>query len=87
MGRAVPHHGQRLGVFLGDEPQLHFARRRQRTMQIDLFAIDLRQHRRLGEPGPDLGRHVVGRHRPIKLFPTSVGEDHGEHASMNRTED
>ena len=76
MGRAVPHDGQRFGVFLGEQAQLDFAASRQRRLQVDLPAVDFGQHGRLGQPGADFGGHVVRGDRPIELFPTAVGENY-----------
>ena len=77
--RAVPHDGQRFGVLLGEQPQPDFAVVGQRAAQIDLPAVDFGQNGRLRQPGPNFGGHIVGRDRPIELFPTSVGEDDSEH--------
>ena len=79
MGTAVPHDGERFGVLFCQQPQADFATGRQWAVQIDLFAVDFGQNRRLGQPLADFERHVVGRHGTLELFPTSIGQNDNKH--------
>ncbi len=75
----VPHDGQRFGIFLREQPQIDFARGRQRAMQIDELAVDFGHDRRLGEPGADFLGDIERGNGAVELFTAAIRQNYGKH--------
>ena len=70
----MPHDGQRLGVFLGQEPQPDFAVAGQLVVEADNCLVHLGRHGGLGQAGADFRCDFAGGERFLVLLNGSVGE-------------
>ena len=77
----MPHHGQRLGIFLGEQPQRDAALAGQKGGGADDLAVHFRGQRGLGQARADFGRYI-DRANALRVFTDrTVGQSDLEHDS------
>jgi hypothetical protein len=76
----MPHHGQRLGILFGQQPQRNFPSAGSRVIETDdSLPSTSAASAALARPGADLGGHVAGSNRRVVLLYASIREMHFEH--------
>jgi hypothetical protein len=82
----MPHHGQRLGILVGQNPQLHVARGRQLEIDADDLPVDLAGERRLGQPRANIIGHAEDSYTLLVRPDATIGQMHIEHDSRARAQ-